>query len=140
MSIESLVEKIVEDCTKKGAPEFPKCDFSELERQSKYFERTFSMPMPDAYKRVLKISNGLKSNNLNVFPVTSHVFMSEDIYGANEAMAPDNDIVIFAQRNDEIYGFDNYLNKFVATDVYEGLSEEFESSEEFFEYLLKKAI
>lgn len=89
---------------------------------------------------MLKISNGLKSNDLNVFPVTSHVFMSEDIYGANEAMAPDNDIVIFAQRNDEIYGFDNYLNKFVATDVYEGLSEEFESSEEFFEYLLKKAI
>lgn len=139
MNIEFLVEKMVEDWTGQGYKAFPKCDESEIDRQSKYFYRTFNIEMPEAYKRVLRLTNGLMFNGMKIWPITSHNLMSEDIYAANEHISPEREVVVLIQMDDELYVYDNALNKYVASEFHGGNWKEFESANEMFEFVLKRA-
>jgi antitoxin component YwqK of YwqJK toxin-antitoxin module len=139
MNIEFLIEKMIADRVEKGGKMFPKCDESEIERQSKYFHRTFGIDMPESYKRILKLTNGVVYNGMKILPITSHLFMSKDIYQANEEMSPEREFVVFVQIDEELYIYDNELNKYVASNLYGGNWKEFESSNEMFEFAIKRA-
>lgn len=138
MSVELSIKSIFEKMQKKNM--FERCDDSEIRRQEKYFFRTFGLEMPESYKSILKLSNGLKYKDLVIYPVTGSKNMTDSIYEINENMTPQREFVAFAQLKDNLYAYDNAINKYVQMEYSGSNWKIFESSDEMFNFILEQTL
>lgn len=141
MNLENAINLMVADWAETGNEAFEKCDDAEIKRQEKLFFRIFNIEMPETYKKILKITNGIMFNGLTIWPVTGHKYMKESIYEANEDLSPNREFVVLAQIDEELYVYDNALNKYVATEYWSSSNwKEFESSDDMFNFIIERVL
>lgn len=140
MSIENLINQIAAD------PDMcymaPACSEKEIAAASAKFQRLTGIPLPEAFKSVLRRTNGLDHNGLVIWPVSQQEGFQETLFQANEELRDsfDDRYAYFAQRDEDLFYFDPGDNRYhVMAMMGRNELEVFDDAAALLEYALKEA-
>ena len=106
------------------------------------FRKEFGHGLPDAYKRILRRSNGVVYNGLVIWPATPEPLFDETIQQANADLRSSfsDHFLYYGQSGEELYVFDLKSQKYCAREyVGKPVWMEFSSDEEMFQFMLERA-
>jgi len=107
------------------------------------FERIFQVPLPDAYQRLLRVSDGVLENGLTIWPCVHHWKFSESIITANHDLRENicAGFLYFGLRDDSAFVMETTSGRFLALEL-NGLAEwdEFPNCEAMIEFMLERAL
>ncbi len=140
MTIATLVENMTLDLSELNRPEA--CSEGEIAAVERRFATDFRIPLPDAYKEVLRHADGVLHNGLTIWPVEKHALFRQTIFEANTDLRDsfDDRFVYFGQRDEELYVFETGTQRYCAIEfVGKPVWEEFADDKEMFEFMLERA-
>lgn len=142
--IEDLVDNITLFLKDGAASAIPRpCSEDEISKAETAFSAEFHHVFPEAYKRVLRRANGLAHNGLIIWPAAPESLFQETILQANTDQRENfsDDFIYYGQIDEELYVFDINTEKYFAIEyVGKSVWKKFESAEEMFEFMLKRAL
>lgn len=143
MSIDSLVRSIQENRAKyemfnpNGAP--PEM----VDAVATAFARNLQHPLPEAYRRLLLLSDGILENGLTMWPCAPHWKFHESILTANQDLRENvsEDFLYFGLRDDSAFVLQISTGRYLAVEL-NGMSdwEEFPNCEAMIEFMLERAL
>lgn len=143
MSIETLVQEIQRNRSKYDLFNPAPASDEAVERVAQDFEREFEHPLPDAYKMLLRLTDGLMENGLTIWPCSPHWKFTESVVSANRELRENvsEDYLYFGMRDDSVFVMELPTERFFAVEL-NGLAvwEDFESAEAMVEFMLKRAL
>lgn len=143
MKIEDLVENMNE-YLKSGSVSagLSPCSDLDIVTADTAFAAEFGQPFPAAYKRVLRVTNGVLHNGLVIWPATPGALFRETIFQANKELREDfsDDFIYFGRMDEELYVFDRRHREYCAIEfVGKPVWKHFSSADEMFEFMLERA-
>lgn len=143
MSIESLVSQIQESRRTYELVDPPGASAEAITKVARQFEHEFEFPLPEAYQRLLRASDGILENGLTIWPCAPHWKFSESVLTANRDLRENisDDLLYFGQRDDSAFVMDIRTGRFLAVEL-NGLAEwnEFADCEAMIEFMLERAL
>ena len=143
MSVETLIREIQKSRIKyqlfnpEGATE------AIVAMTSRQFELAFAQPLPEAYRQLLRISDGVMENGLKIWPCAPHWKFTESVVSANREMrdSVSEDFLYFGQRDDSVFVLETSTGRWLAVEL-NGLAvwEEFSDCEAMFAFMLDSAL
>lgn len=117
------------------------CPDIELARLSRWFVQRFKIPLPEAYREIMRRCNGLKHNGLMIWPARKESKFGQTLVEANEDLRDFNDrFVYFANLDNDLYVFDSATAKFCAIEYDSDTPwQTFQDANEMFDSLLERA-
>jgi hypothetical protein len=147
-SLESLASRIVHECktSTAGRSWSPPASEAEIDALARAFQRRFRHALPESYKRVLQVANGLHFNGMTLWPTARKTFPSmvwESLIEVNidlrEGFA--EEFLYFGQMDEELYVFEP------STGIYKAIEytcldgwKTFKDAEAMLVYLLRRAL
>ena len=119
------------------------CDAGQYERTRRLFQSRFNFELPEAYRTVMLICNGVKYNGMTICPVSKSAGFRENIVEFNDDMQGtiDPELIYLGQMDEELCVRDEEKRIYCAKEM-GGLPtwNEFNSAEEMFVFLLRRAM
>lgn len=139
-----MLEKALQDFltgSRKDASKNPPvpCTPEQIKVSEVEFQRRFGVRFPDAYKQVLRASNGLLRGPMMVWPAVQQVAGQETVFNANEDLQEvfAGKFLVFGSLQSNLYGLDVENQVYCAKSFPDGrLIEKFSSDARMFEILL----
>lgn len=107
------------------------------------FQREFQHPLPEAYQRLLRATDGVLENGLTIWPCAPHWKFRESVVTANQELRENiaDDFLYFGQRDDSVFVMDIRTERYLALGL-NGLAEwdEFSDCELMIEFMLERAL
>lgn len=143
MKIEELVDEMTEYLKDGAVLETPApCTEEDISTAEINFKREFGHSFPDAYKRILRMSNGVIHNGLVIWPVKPQPYFEETIIEANSNFREtfSDEYLYFAQKDEELYVLRIKTNEFCAIEfVGKPVWKRFSNADEMFQFALERA-
>lgn len=143
MSIENLVRAIQQRREKSGLHNPTGAMPDAIAEVDRLFDLKFKARLPDAYKRLLRVSDGLIENGLTIWPCTAHGKFTESVISANLELrdSVSDDFLYFGQRDDSVFVLDLPNWRFRAVEL-NGLAEweAFPDCESMLVFILDRAL
>ena len=143
MSIESLVKAVQEKCAQYDLFNPPGASPEAVEAIAAEFEQRFQRPLPDAYRRLLLISDGILENGLTIWPCAPYWEFLDSILTANQDYQENisDDFLYFGQRDESVFVQELATGRYLAVEL-NGLAEweVFPDCEAMIEFMLKRAL
>jgi len=119
------------------------CAAEVLNATAEGFEREFGSALPEVYRRVLAVADGVEHNGLTIWPARHRGFpFRQTLIEANQDLRDNFDeaLLYLAQLDEELYVYDPRSEQFQAIELV-GMPvwETFASAEEMFLFLLQRA-
>ena len=86
MSIETLVRAIQQGREKYGLVNPVGASQDAIAESARLFELAFEQPLPEAYQRLLRFSDGLMDNGLTIWPCAPNEAFTESVVSANREL------------------------------------------------------
>lgn len=140
MTIATLVESMTLELSELNRPQ--RCSEAAIVDADRRFISDFGIPLPEAYKEVLRHADGVLHNGLTIWPVERHVLFRQTIFEANLDLHDsfDDRFFYFGQRDEELYIFDTDAKRYCAIEfVGKPVWEEFNDDKDMFEFMLERA-
>jgi hypothetical protein len=140
MSIEPLARAMAQELSDSSRP--APCDEGAIEAAGRRFMQAYGERLPDAYKRILRVSDGVLHNGLTIWPVAPHPVFRQTIFEANEDLRDsfDERYLYFGQWDEELYVYDLPRQRYCAIEfVGKPVWNEFDNDEQMFEFMLRRA-
>ena len=110
---------------------------------SRQFELAFAQPLPEAYRQLLRISDGVMENGLKIWPCAPRWSFTESVVSANREMrdSVSEDFLYFGQCDDSVFVLETSTGLFLAVEL-NGLAvwEEFSDFEAMLAFMLESAL
>ena len=143
MTIEELVDAMTKYLAKDEVINVPRpCAESEILAADSSFKSQFSQSFPEAYKRVLRRSNGVSHNGLTIWPLKPEPIFRETIFQANSDLRENfsDKFIYFAQYDEELYVFDIEKKAWCAIEfVGKPVWKQFSNPDEMIQFVLDRA-
>ncbi len=144
MRIEELVETIRAKNVAHGEPIAPRpCTKGEILAAEKKFMEWFDHPFAEAYKRILRKTNGIFCNGLTIWPIEKEPGFLETMLEANEQLEIyySGEFLYFGEFEDNLYVFDKNSSEYVEM-AFVGKSprKRFENVDTMYEFMLERAL
>lgn len=142
MSIEELIDAMKLKLAEWEEPTRPgPCTEEEILSAETRFMSDFGHPFPEAFKRILRKTNGFYFDGMTIWPITPEPGFEETIYQANQDLKDhfSNDFVYFGQNGEELFVRNLKTNLFSAIEfVGKPVWKEFSDAEEMFRFMLER--
>lgn len=143
MSIELLVSKIQEGRKAYDLFNPPAASAEAISEVAHQFQHEFEHTLPEAYQRLLHVSDGVLENGLTIWPCAPHWKFSESVVTANRDLRENvsDDYLYFGLRDDSAFVMDVRTGRFSAIEL-SGLAEweNFANCEAMIEFMLTRAL
>lgn len=140
MNIETLAGLMARELSDSSRP--APCDGDAIAAAGLRFMQAYGEPLPAAYQRILRVSDGVLHNGLIVWPVAPHAVFRQTLFEANDDLRDsfDERYLYFGQWDEELYVFDTTTKRYCAIEfVGKPVWNEFDNDEQMFEYMLRRA-
>ncbi len=143
MSIEQMVSTILR--LRRDNDEFvpPPASETAIVALTERFQREFGLTLPDAYLRVLRLSDGILFDGLTVWPTHRYWLFKESMIEANRDLREtiDESLVYFGKRDDIVFVLDQKRAVYAALEM-SGLSvwETFDDAEGLITFMLQRVV
>lgn len=143
MSIETLVRAIQQGREKYGLGNPPGASEDAIVEADRLFDSEFEQPLPEAYRRLLRVSDGLMDNGLTIWPCAPHGRFNESVVSANRELRDNvsDAFLYFGQRDDSVFVLELLTGRFLAVEL-NGLAEweAFADCEAMLVFMLERAL
>ncbi len=143
MSIETLVSAIQQGREKYGLVNPAEASQEAIAEAARLFELAYEHPLPGAYQRLLRVSDGLMDNGLTIWPCSSHGQFTESVVSANRELRDNvsEAFLYFGQRDDSVFVLELVTGRFFAVEL-NGLAEweAFADCESMIMFMLERAL
>ena len=141
MSIERLVAAIQELRRENAEFVSPPASEAAIDALSAQFQSEFGLPLPDAYQRILRLSDGIVFDGLTVWPTHRYWPFQESLIEANQDLREEESLIYFGQRDDIVFVWDQKREVYAALEL-SGLSEweTFATAEEMVVFMLQRVV
>ncbi|MGH8049686.1 MAG: YrhA family protein [Burkholderiales bacterium] len=107
------------------------------------FQSEFGLALPEAYQRVLRLSDGILFDGLTVWPTQRHWLFRESLIEANRDLREtiEDSLVYFGKRDDIVFVLDQKREVYAALEM-SGMSEweTFDDAEEMMTFMLQRVV
>ncbi len=142
MSIEELIEAMKLKLAEWGEKAQPSpCTEEEILLAETRFSKAFGQPFPDAYKRILRKTNGFYFDGMTIWPIKPEPDFEETIQQANQNLNEyfSRDFIYFGQNGEELFVLNLKTGLFCAIEfVGKPVWCEFADAEEMYRFMLER--
>lgn len=142
MKIEDYAINMINARKELSRVAIPPCSEVDITEAESSFNTQFGYLFPDAYKLILRHSNGIKHNGLIIWPATPQSIFQETIQQANTNLRDSfsDKYIYYAQRDEELYVFNMKSQEYCAIEfVGKPIWNRFSNADEMFKYVLERA-
>jgi hypothetical protein len=143
MSIETLTTRIISTIATFGDPVSPPASSSEIDRLSTDFQKRYGVPLPDSYKQLLRVTNGLIFAGLTVWPTSKQTQISESLIDANDdlRLTLDDRFLYFGQLDEELYVLEISTGLYCAIELAgRPIWKTFKNDQDMMEFMLSRTL
>lgn len=118
------------------------CVEGEIARKSAEFRDAFGHFLPEAYWRVMRLTNGILYNGLEVWPVRPHELFEETVIEANERLREEStDFLYYGRMDGDLYALDLRSGRYCAIEsTSKRVWKIFDDDEQMFVDMLERAM
>lgn len=141
MSIEELIDAMKLKLTEWSEPQPGPCTELEILSAETIFFKAFGHRFPDAYKRILRATNGFYFDGMTIWPIKPEPGFEETISQANQNLNEyfSRDFVYFGQNGEELYVLNLKTSHYCAIEfVGKPVWREFADAEEMYRFMLER--
>lgn len=143
MLIDNLIKKINDELLEGGEEIHKAVTNDEINRLFDKFHMEFSFNLPEIYRQLLSLSNGILFNGLTIWPTKAHGLFHEGMLEANVHLKEsyNTDCIFFGTRDDELYIYQLANKSYQAIEyVGEAKWNEFNDAQSMFEFMLSRSL
>lgn len=138
--IEELVKQVVE-ATNSEDREF--CTQGEIEALEAEFHKKFNTKLPEAYKQLVGLLNGVDFNTLFIWPLKAGSFFPKNLLQINTELRHtfSEEFFYFGKMGEELYVYNIKNKNFSAIDyVDKSIFKQFDTAESMFIFMLETSL